>query len=43
MNEDQLLLLWGKTCRDPEESERDLLYHPLLFHLLDVGHCTLEL
>ncbi len=40
---DKLLVLWGKTCRDPKEPEADLIYHPLLFHLLDVGHCTLEL
>lgn len=30
-----LLRLWGKTVKDkPDE------YHPVLFHLLDVGHCA---
>ena len=33
MNEETLLRLWGKTDKaDPNN------YHPLLFHLLDVGH-----
>jgi len=35
MTDEQLLLLWGKTDRDNPGSTR---YHPLLFHLLDVGH-----
>ncbi len=43
MNEAQLLLLWGKTCRDEQDPDADSKYHPLLFHLLDVAHCTLAL
>lgn len=35
MNEEGLLYLWGKTVR--QEPTR---YHPVLFHLLDVGHCA---
>jgi len=38
MTESQLLLLWGKTCRDANDPEADFKYHPLLFHLLDVAH-----
>ena len=38
MTTDPLLALWGKTDR-----ENDKNYHPLLFHLLDVAHCALEL
>ena len=33
MNEDTLLRLWGKTDKTHPGN-----YHPLLFHLLDVGH-----
>jgi CRISPR-associated endonuclease/helicase Cas3 len=43
MTEPDLLLLWAKTCRDQNKPESDWLYHPLLFHLLDVGHCVLGL
>jgi CRISPR-associated endonuclease/helicase Cas3 len=35
MNEKTLTLLWGKTVKDKPEQ-----YHPVLFHLLDVGHCA---
>ena len=38
MNENELVLLWGKTVKGDNEA-----YHPLLFHLLDVGHCALAL
>lgn len=41
MTESQLLLLWGKTCRDAEDPDADSKYHPLLFHLFDVAHVTL--
>ena len=40
MNEPELLLLWGKTCRDKNDPDADLKYHPLLFHLFDVAHCA---
>ncbi len=44
MTEDELLLLWGKTARDPVTREPlPDRYHPLLFHLLDVAHVTLAL
>jgi len=33
MNDDSLLRLWGKTDKTNPGN-----YHPLLFHLLDVGH-----
>ncbi len=33
MNQEELLWLWGKTVKDDPRR-----YHPLLFHLLDVGH-----
>lgn len=32
---DSLLYLWGKTVKGHKDQ-----YHPLLFHLLDVGHCA---
>ncbi len=35
MTEDQLLLLWGKI--DKKDAQK---YHPLPFHLLDVGFCA---
>jgi CRISPR-associated endonuclease/helicase Cas3 len=38
MHEEELLWLWGKTVKD--EPAR---YHPVLFHLLDVGHCAMLL
>lgn len=38
MNEGDLLRLWGKS--DPEDTSN---YHPLAFHLLDVGHAALLL
>jgi len=44
LSEEQLLLFWGKTCRqedDPQDFESR--YHPLLFHLLDVAHVALEM
>ncbi len=44
MTQDQLLLLWGKTCRekdDPKDFRQR--YHPLLFHLIDVAHGALGL
>ena len=43
MNENQLLLLWGKTCRDANDPNANSKYHPLFFHLLDVAHCALAL
>lgn len=43
MNQTELLLLWGKTCRDKDDSDAGLKYHPLLFHLFDVTHVTLAL
>ena len=43
MNQDELLLLWGKTCRDADDPEAALKYHPLLFHLFDVAHSMLAL
>ncbi len=44
MTEGQILLLWGKTCREKDDPQNYAFrYHPLLFHLIDVGHCTLEL
>lgn len=43
MNETDLLLLWGKTCRDKNDSDAGNKYHPLLFHLFDVAHSTLAL
>lgn len=43
MNENELLLLWGKTCRDENDLNANDKYHPLLFHLLDVAHCALAL
>ena len=44
ITEEQLLLFWGKTCRQ-EDDPHDFAsrYHPLLFHLLDVAHTALEL
>jgi len=44
VTKEQLLLLWGKTCR-PEDDSHDFAsrYHPLLFHLLDVAHAALAL
>lgn len=33
MNKDTLLRLWGKTDKKKPDN-----YHPMLFHLLDVGH-----
>lgn len=44
MTEEELLLFWGKTCRQ-EDDPQDFAsrYHPLLFHLLDVAHTALEL
>ena len=38
MNNEQLRWLWGKTDKDKEGKQRADVYHPLLFHLLDVGH-----
>lgn len=38
MDNDQLRWIWGKTDKDKEGKQRDDVYHPLLFHLLDVGH-----
>jgi len=44
MTEDQLLLLWGKTCREKDDPTNfRQRYHPLLFHLLDVAHSALGL
>src|SRR4051812_30859202 len=44
LSEKQLLLFWGKTCRQ-EDDPRNFAsrYHPLFFHLLDVAHTALEL
>ena len=33
----RLLRLWGKTTADPE------LFHPAIFHMLDVGHVAQHL
>jgi CRISPR-associated endonuclease/helicase Cas3 len=42
MTEDELLTLWGKTeGRNPNVAMHE--YHPLLFHLLDVGNAAKEL
>ncbi|MGI4787800.1 MAG: CRISPR-associated endonuclease Cas3'' [Janthinobacterium lividum] len=38
MNEETLLRLWGKTDKVNPQN-----YHPLLFHLFDVGHVTQRL
>ena len=38
MNTQDLLRLWGKTDKSNPDN-----YHPLLFHLLDVGHVTQRL
>ena len=38
MNTQDLLRLWGKTDKNNPDN-----YHPLLFHLLDVGHVTQRL
>lgn len=44
MTEQELLLLWGKTCREKDDPQHyRLRYHPLFFHLLDVGHAELAL
>jgi CRISPR-associated endonuclease/helicase Cas3 len=44
VTEDQLLLFWGKTCRQEDDLQNFASrYHPLLFHLLDVAHTALEL
>jgi CRISPR-associated endonuclease/helicase Cas3 len=38
MTEEVLLRLWGKTSRENED-----IYHPLLFHMLDVANVALAL
>lgn len=44
LSEAQLLLFWGKTCREEDDPDNfESRYHPLLFHLLDVAHVALEL
>ena len=43
MDDHELLLLWGKTCREEDAEDFADRYHPLAFHLLDVAHCALAL
>ena len=44
ITEKQILLFWGKTCRQEDDPQNFMSrYHPLLFHLLDVAHTALEL
>ncbi len=43
MTKAQILLLWGKTCRDENDPDAANKYHPLFFHLLDVAHCAIAL
>lgn len=45
MNEQTFLRLWGKTNREEKRKNPDAphRYHPLLFHMLDVGLCAGQL